>query len=134
MVKRKIMKLVIDYVEDAKEKLGMESDAALAKHLGGSRTLVSQWRNDGSIPDDYYCIRIGQILGIDPLIVISAANFQREKSSERKAFWENFNSGRTGKILGTALITGMLAMPSPEGAQAAVMGTYTKLIAIVYIM
>ncbi len=128
------MKLVIDYVEDAKEKLGMESDAALAKHLGGSRTLVSKWRNDGSIPDDYYCIRIGQILGIDPLIVISAANFEREKSTDRKAFWENFNSGRTGKILGTALIAGMLAMPSPEGAQAATNDAYAKLIPIVYIM
>lgn len=130
------MKLVIDYVEDAKEKLGIESDAALAKYLGGSRTLISQWRNDGKIPDDYYCIRIGQILGIDPLIVISAANFQREKSTDRKEFWQNFNSGRTGKIIGTALIV-LLGMQSPEQVQE-VQGisrqSDTGLTSVVYIM
>lgn len=129
----KIMKLVIDYVEDVKEKLGMESDAALGKHLGGSRSLVSTWRNDGRIPDDYYCIRIGQILGIDPLIVISAANYEREKSSERKEFWQNFNSGRTGKIIGTALIV-LLGMQSPEQVQGISRQSAAKLTSVVYIM
>ncbi|WP_156455132.1 hypothetical protein [Janthinobacterium sp. B9-8] len=129
-----MMKLVIDYADDAKEKLGMTTDSDLSKHLGGSRGLVTQWRTEGKVPDDYYCIRIGQILGIDPLIVISAANFQREKSTERKAFWENFNSGRTGKILGTALIAGMLATPSPEGVKAETSLSYSGLTTIVYIM
>ena len=97
------MKPVIDYVEEAKEKLGLDSDAALAKHIGGGRSLISQWRNDGKVPDDYYCIRLGEVLGIDPLEVIASANYEREKSSDKKEWWSDFMK-RHGSKVGTVLL------------------------------
>lgn len=127
------MKLVIDYVEDAKEKLGFTTDSDMSKYLGGSRGLVTQWKKEGKVPDDYYCIRLGQILEIDPLIVISAANFEREKSTDRKEFWQNFNSGRTGRVLGTALIV-LMGMQSPEQVQGISRQSDTGLSSVVYIM
>lgn len=87
------MKNFLDYVDEAREKLGLESDSALSKHLGGekNRSLVSQWRNSGNAPEDYYCILIAEILEIDPLEVIASAQYSRAKDEDRKVWWENFS-------------------------------------------
>lgn len=115
------MKLVLDYVEDAKEKTGIKSDMAFGKHIGGTDSMVKQWRNRGSTPEDYYCIRIAEILGIDPLEVIAAANWEREKNQEKKDWWESFRKAHAGKVAGAVLL-GVIALPSPP-AKAEYLGT-----------
>lgn len=94
------MKKFIDYVDEAQKKLEM-GDAAFSKHIGGekNRSLVSSWKNDGKTPDDYYCIVIAEILDIDPLEVIAAANYARSKDDERKSWWENFRKQYVGKTV-----------------------------------
>lgn len=105
------MKTFLEYVDEAQKKLSLESDAAFSKHLGGQRTLVSSWKNDGKNPDDYYCIVIAEILGIDPLEVIAASNHARAKDADKKAWWENFSRQYVGKtvvgvLLGLAVLFG----------------------------
>lgn len=94
------MKKFLDYVDEAQKKLEM-GDAAFSKHIGGekNRSLVSSWKNDGKTPDDYYCIVIAEILDIDPLEVIAAANYARSKDDERKSWWENFRKQYVGKTV-----------------------------------
>lgn len=89
------MKLIADYVEEAKEKSGVKSDRAFSLHIGGSEGLVSKWINEGKHPEDYYCIRIAEILRINPLEIIAAANWEREKSQDKKDWWENFRRAQT---------------------------------------
>lgn len=117
------MKLVIDYVDEAKEKSGIKSDAAFGQSIGGTVAMIGNWRNRGSTPEDYYCIRIAEILRIDPLEVIAAANWEREKNQEKKDWWESFRKAHAGKVAGAVLI-GVIALPSPP-AKAEYIGTTT---------
>lgn len=89
------MKLIADYVEEVKEKLELKSDRQVGLHLGGSANIVSSWVNDGTRPDDYYCIRMAEILGINPLEIIAAANWEREKNQDRKDWWEDFRRAQS---------------------------------------
>lgn len=107
-VKGKVMKTFLEYVDEAQKKLGMDSDGAFSKHLGAQRTLVSNWRNDGKNPDDYYCILIAEILSIDPLEVIAAANHARAKDDEKKTWWENFRKQHVKGVVGVLLVLGVL--------------------------
>lgn len=96
------MKLIADYVEEVQEKLGLKSYRALSLKLGGGENLVSQWISNGYQPDDYYCIRMAEILGINPLEIIAAANWEREKNQGKKDWWEDFRRAQT-KERGTVL-------------------------------
>lgn len=97
------MKTFLEYVDEAQKKLGLDSDAAFSKHLGAQRTLVSNWKNDGKNPEDYYCILIAEILNIDPLEVIAAANHARAKDDEKKTWWENFRKQHVKTVVGVLL-------------------------------
>jgi hypothetical protein len=128
------MKTFIEYVDEAQKKLGIESDAGLSKKLGGgdNRTLVSNWRNKGVVPEDYYCILITEILDIDPLEIIAAANFARSKDDERKAFWENFAKQHVktvvGVLLGLAVCFGGFSVAANAEKAAVVVAVFGMLL------
>lgn len=84
-----------DYIEAAKKALNINSDYAMAKAIGITRSTMSGYRN-GNIMDDFTAAQIAEILKIDPLIVIAAANAEREKG-ERREYWEKV-SKRLGGI------------------------------------
>lgn len=98
------MKTFIEYVDEAQKKLEM-NDGAFSKHIGGgdNRTLVSGWRNRGSTPEDYYCIVIAEILNVDPLEIIAAANYSRTKDEAKKTWWENFSKQHVKTVVGVLL-------------------------------
>ncbi len=83
-------KLTIDYLDEAKEKLGIKSDNAMAKELSITRSSISFYRTGKSTMDDYTCILVASILEIDPLELIAVANWERENNEEKKAFFANF--------------------------------------------
>ncbi len=85
----------ISYLDEAKKVLGIESDYAMAKALGITRSTLSGYRG-GNIMDDFTAAQIAEILEIDPMIVIAAANAEREKG-ERREYWEKI-SKRLGGI------------------------------------
>lgn len=78
----------IKYLEEAKKRLGIKSDYALAKNLGLKKQTVSGYTTGTRIMDDYTAARIAKIITINPLEVISAANAEREKDRRRREFWE----------------------------------------------
>jgi hypothetical protein len=104
------MKTVIEYVDELKEKLGIESDAELSKKLGGHRNVVSNWRNNGSLPEDFYCIVMAELLGVHPLEIIASANIQREKDPQKIEWWEDFSKRHGYKVLSVSLIAGSLSL------------------------
>jgi len=127
------MKTFLEYVDEAQKKLGLESDAAFAKHLGAGRNLVSQWKNDGSNPEDYYCILIAEILEIDPLEVIGSANHARAKTEERKEFWKNFVKQHVKTVaavlLGLSIFLGGFSGAATAEKTAAVVAVFCLLLA-----
>jgi transcriptional regulator with XRE-family HTH domain len=102
------MKRTIEYLDEAKEALGLTSDYSLAKWLNVKQNTVSQYRTGARVIDDYAAARIAEALKIDPLEVIAAANYEREKDEGRKTFWEHFSQHRMVAGVALALLCGSL--------------------------
>lgn len=77
----------INYINDAKKKMGIQSDYAFCKALQFSQPALSLYRNGKRIIDDYTAAKLAEILDINPLEVIAAANAEREKDLVRREMW-----------------------------------------------
>ena len=111
------MKTTIDYLNEAKKVLGIESDYGIAKFLGISNASTSRYMSGDRIIDDYAASKIAGVLGIDPMMVIAAANAEREKTADRKEYWKNFYERLGGVAAGFAFVTFIVtASPAPASA------------------
>jgi transcriptional regulator with XRE-family HTH domain len=110
------MKTTLDYLNDAKAKLGFTSDNAFAGWLEVSPGGLSNYQSGRRIVDDYAAAKIAQALGIDPLEVIALANMEREKVSERKEFWRKIAKGGVAATIFLAAISGTYSGGIDENA------------------
>jgi len=92
------MKSTEQYLGEVKDRLELPSDYAIAKALGVTRAAVSRYRMGHSMPDDLVCARIAEILGIEPMEVIAATNYQRSKTDEARTLWESIWGKAAGAI------------------------------------
>lgn len=65
------------YISELKNKLGIESDYALAKHLRVSKTTVSNYTNGYSHFSPAVCHRAAEILGIHAAVIFAAMEVDR---------------------------------------------------------
>lgn len=77
----------LEYLEAVMERLGITSDYALAARLGVTRSAVSKFRK-GAVFGDDVALTVAEILQLNPLVVIAAANAERAKTPESRARWE----------------------------------------------
>jgi transcriptional regulator with XRE-family HTH domain len=77
----------LEYLAACKKRLGIESDYALAKALGVSQQAVSSYRSGNSKINDDVALTVAEILDVNPLQVIAAANAERAKTDEQRARW-----------------------------------------------
>jgi DNA-binding XRE family transcriptional regulator len=78
------------YLDAVKKKLDIPSDYALAKVLGVTKESVSGWRLGKSCMGIETCMKVGEILNIDPHIVYSDAQLEKAKTPEVEHFWLGF--------------------------------------------
>ncbi|WP_151446750.1 helix-turn-helix domain-containing protein [Lacisediminimonas profundi] len=87
----------IEYLDQAKRRLGIESDYALAKALGITHSAMSNYRAGRSRIDDSVAVKVAQVLDINPMEIIAAANIERAKTDEMRVMWsgvmEKFSMG-----------------------------------------
>jgi len=76
----------LEYLEAVKNRLGITSDYALAAALGVTRSAVSKFQK-GAVFGDDVALTVAEILEIEPMAVIAAANAERAKTPEQKARW-----------------------------------------------
>lgn len=81
------MKTTIEFLDAVKEKLGIESDYALAKRLGFSLSAVSNYRTGRRYLDDDSALAIASALEVHPFVVIANANAERAKTPEQRERW-----------------------------------------------
>lgn len=114
------MKTTREYLDAVKEKLNLPSDYAAAKALCVTRATVSKWRLGLSVPDDLACARIADALGIEPIEVIAATQFERSSDEQARRLWE----GIWGKAVGAtamsliACAVGVSVAPTSKAAES----------------
>ncbi|MBT2180507.1 hypothetical protein KKP06_22075 [Ralstonia pickettii] len=79
----------LEYLDAAKAALDIESDYALAKHLGVTKGAVSAIRQGKAGIGEELAISIADILHIDAFEIVAAASYERAKSPRAKALWES---------------------------------------------
>ncbi|OLZ66535.1 hypothetical protein, partial [Chromobacterium violaceum] len=84
------MRQSVEYLRDAIEKLGVENHTKAATELKISKAALSMYLSGDRIMEDFACIMVAKILGIDGMEVIAAAQMEREKNEERREIWADF--------------------------------------------
>ncbi len=91
------------YLERAKVKLGIQSDYALAQHLGVTRSAVSKLQKGVTLMGDETAIRVADILEMPRAAVLADVYAEREKNPEVaavwKSVWEKFSLGFESLLL-----------------------------------
>jgi len=87
------MKTTRQYLDEAKEKLGLNSNYKMARWLGVTDTAMSQYKTGIRTIDDYTAVKIAEALGVAPLEIIAVANMEREKTDEKRDFWRRYATG-----------------------------------------
>jgi len=106
----------INYIEAAKKKLGVTSNYALAKELGMSQAALSRYKSGDRVIDDYTAAKLAELLELEPIEVIAAANAEREKDSAKAAFWRKLAGGRQAAgLAGVLILAGFLSGTGPSG-------------------
>jgi transcriptional regulator with XRE-family HTH domain len=113
------MKSTLQYLDELRAKLDLPSDYAVANLLGVTRAAVSKWRQGRTTFDDLTACRVADALGVDPMEIIAAANFERADNERARAVWQTMWGKAAGTIALslTACAVGALAVvPSPVRA------------------
>lgn len=110
------MKTTVDFLNEALVKLGDVTAYRMSKITGISQPAFSRYKGGDRIIDDYAATKIAEILEIDPMIIISAANAEREKNAEKKTFWAK-KYAELGGIAASLFLVVSLSFVS-EDAQA----------------
>lgn len=78
----------VDYLDQAKLALGVQSDYALAGRLGITRGYVSNLRRKNQTLSDELAVQIAQIINVPAPLVLADAHVERETNPTLKAAWE----------------------------------------------
>lgn len=114
------MKTTVEYLDAVKAKLDLPSDYAAAKALGVTRAAVSRYRNGLGTFDDLTAARVAQILGVEPIEVIAATNFERSSDDRAREVWGAIWGKAAGAIALslTACAVGLSVAPSIKAAES----------------
>lgn len=75
-------------INEAKEKLGVESDYSLAKRLEIPNPRISEYRSGKARPDAYACARFAEVLEMDPFELLAQVEAATEKNEARRTYWK----------------------------------------------
>ncbi len=74
-----MVKTISKYLNEARDLHDLTSDYQLAKLLRLRATVISNYRNKVSYPDDQFAILLADAIRIDPMEIIASANYHRAK-------------------------------------------------------
>lgn len=81
-----------EYLDGAKDALGITSDYALARALSTTKQRISAYRNGTQVVSLEAAYRLAIALKLDPAEVVADLQSQSEKNPTRAAFWKSFCS------------------------------------------
>lgn len=122
MENSKAPKIVLELIEAAKKKTGVEADNALAVRLGWHRQMINHYKN-GTKPNNENLLILCENAGWDFNKTLAEVEAAFASSEEAKNRWENLFrqlGGIAASILVTLCVTGtMLVTSTPANASTA---------------
>jgi transcriptional regulator with XRE-family HTH domain len=105
-------------VDQARHCAGLSSDYALAKHLGISRQVVSQWRSGSKFPAPLLIFRLSELAALNPAQVIADLESDRAQRAGRVDQVEGWRSilQRLGGVAAAVMVGAILSAPAPASA------------------
>lgn len=104
------------YLDAAKKKLGIESDYALAAHLGMTRQGVSKLRRGVVVMSNTAAAIVAETLDVDLRKVIADLELERGTNDE---LWKRIARKVAGVVVPIAAAGAIAAVPAPAEANAA---------------
>ncbi|HGO6127527.1 TPA: helix-turn-helix domain-containing protein [Burkholderia cepacia] len=78
------------YLDEAKTRLNLPSDYALAKVLGVTHVSISNLRSGKTTMGIDTCVKVAEILDIDPHLLYSRIQIDKARTPETALFWRTF--------------------------------------------
>lgn len=83
----------LEYLEAVKKRLGIESDYALAKVLKMRASTISNYRSGRGQMDDEIAVKVAEVLGLHPGVVVLDMHRERAKTPAAKSLWKEIAEG-----------------------------------------
>ena len=96
----------IDFIEQIKKRHGVESDYAVKKLLGLKSSTMSSYRTGRSHFSDEVCVRVAELLELDPSYVLSCIYAERTNNKNIATIWRK----AAEKLRGTAAVIVLCAI------------------------
>lgn len=107
------MKTTADYIDELREKFGVDSDFSAMSKLGVKhRQQVSQWRQHHGAFGEELSLKVAEELEIDPAEVLLAMEIQREKNEAVRNVWERIAE----RMYAPAIVCGVVVLLNYLGA------------------
>jgi len=109
---------------ECKIKTGLKSDYALAGHLGIPRQAISELMQGKRHPDAFIAVKIADVLGIHPMMLLAEFEAEKAKTKDRQGFWLNFERRiKNGAVAMLVLISTAFWLPERK-AEASALDTH----------
>jgi hypothetical protein len=95
------------WIERVKSVRGFETNYRAAKELGMHPNVISTYKTRGGTMDEEAAVKVAEVLGIDPIIILADQAMERSKSEKARSAWAG--------VLGR-LNFGQQKTPTPSGA------------------
>jgi hypothetical protein len=106
----------IEFLDTLKACHHIESDYALAKLLGTSRSVISKYRSEKDTFGEEMAIKIAELLELPPGYVVACAHAERTKRPEIKRLWREMAKTLAPMFAAGIIGSGALLTPPPSAA------------------
>jgi hypothetical protein len=79
-----------EYLDKCMQVLDVDTDYQLASKLEIPRMRISDYRKDKVNFDEYAYIRIGDVIGISPAVIMAEVRLEKEKKPHKALIYKNF--------------------------------------------
>lgn len=110
------MKTTSEWIEFAVQRLGITT-YRLSKLMDANASTVVAYKNGRAVMSENHAIKLGELLGIDPMPIVAAAAFERSKQDHIKAFWAKHAETLVAAFAATVLWGLILLAPTPVHAR-----------------
>jgi len=101
-----------EFLDAVKQRHGFKSDYELSKALGVKQQTISSYRVGRTSMDPMMAAKVAELLAMNPLEVIAAAEAERARDEKTKGFWMRYAAA-------LLMVVGVSAPPSPAEASQA---------------